>query len=90
MNLNWNFIKIKIDMTKFTHNDIVTAIEGNSPELRPGQKAWIVSVRVNNERPDRFVEQYGDGAVHLIEFEDGEAVQAHELQLKLIEKCPDN
>lgn len=77
-------------MTKFTYNDIVTAVEGSELELRPGEKGWICGVYEKAERAKRFIDKYGSGAVYLMEFEDGEAVQAHESQLKLIDKYTEN
>ena len=69
-------------MTKFTYNDIVTVIKNSALELRPGEKAWVVSVLSGNKRPKHLIDEFPNGYTHTIEFEDGSAKEVHESQLE--------
>ena len=73
-------------MTKFDYDNIVTAIKGSDPKLRPGEKGWVCGIYEIKTCSDEFKNKYCDGNVYLIEFEDGDAVKVHESQLILIDR----
>ncbi len=52
-----------------------------TPEMRPGEKAWIVGVF--ESQPGKYFEKFPEGVVYTIEFEDGTSTEAHETDLEL-------
>ncbi len=71
-------------MTKFTYDDIVKVIAGDSKKLGTGERAWIVGVF--EVHPDgRHFDQFLSGVVHSIEFGDGSSLEVHESDLELDE-----
>ncbi len=70
-------------MTKFTYDDVVKAIANAPSELRPGERAWVVGVF--EDRPGKYFESFPPGTVYTIEFEDGSAIEIHEVMLELAE-----
>jgi hypothetical protein len=61
------------DSTKFTWNDPVRiridAAEG--PNVRPGAFGWVVGMSRQEERSGYFLEEFPEGAVYTVEYEDG-------------------
>jgi hypothetical protein len=69
----------QVPAPKFDYDDIVKVVEDAPESLRPGQKAWIVGVFV--DRPGKYFEQFPEGTVYSIEYEDGSCVEVHEAYL---------
>jgi hypothetical protein len=67
----------------FTYNDIVNVRLSANPTLRPGAKAWIVSVF--ETRPGPYFDRFPQGYVYTIEFDDGESLEVHEDDLQMRE-----
>jgi hypothetical protein len=77
-------------MAKFTYNDIVRTkatitawydIPGfRKPGPRVGERGWVFAVSESQDR-----EPFPAGTIYGIEFEDGDALEAHEDDLELVE-----
>jgi hypothetical protein len=65
---------------KFNYDDVVQVRSDASSELRPGAKAWIVSVF--ETRPGPYFNKFPEGVVYTIEFEDGSSLEIHEQDLE--------
>lgn len=64
----------------FTYDDIVRVSNSAGKYLRPGSKAWVIGVFL--DRPaGRYFENFPDGVIYTIEYEDGQAADVHESQL---------
>ena len=73
-------------MAKFQYNDIVRTGPDLSINLRPDERAWIVSVSEEGERSGYFLDKYPLGVVYTIEFEDGSSIEIEE---SMIDKDPE-
>jgi hypothetical protein len=81
-------------MTKYTWNDIVRVkpdvkhwwdYPGNRRTgPRIGDRAWVISVELDPSSHKKA--HCPDGVVYGIEWEDGDTIQIHELDLELIER----
>jgi hypothetical protein len=65
---------------KFNYDDMVKVRSEARPELRPCAIAWIVGVF--ETRPGSYFDKFPDGVIYTIEFEDGSAVEVHELDIE--------
>ena len=65
---------------KFDYDDVVVLRRGASPDLRPGEKAWVVGVF--DTRPGPYFDKFPAGVVYTIEFEDGVSIEVHESDLE--------
>jgi hypothetical protein len=65
---------------KFNYDDTVKVRPDVSSELRPGATAWVVGVF--ETRPGSYFDKFPDGVIYTIEFEDGSAVEVHELDIE--------
>ena len=72
-------------MTKYNYGDIVKLLDGDLSRI--GHIAWIVGVF--KFRVGTFFDKFPEGTVYSIEFEDGDSVEVHELQLEMVDKTPD-
>jgi hypothetical protein len=68
-------------MPKFDYDDIVTAIETAPASTRPGSKAWVVGV-LENPRGE-LLNDFPEGVVYVVEFEDGNSTEINESHLEL-------
>jgi len=75
-------------MTKFTWGDLVQVIEGASAALRPGSFASIVGV--SEDRQGAYFDRFPPGVIYTIEYGDGESVDIHEDELRLIEAADES
>ena len=73
-------------MPRFTYSDLVTAIEGAQPALRPGEPASVIAVIEEKDRKGSYLSAFPPGVIYSIEFEDGSAIDIHESQLRSAEK----
>jgi hypothetical protein len=69
----------------FTYSDIVLVKTDAPPEMRPGQKAWIIGITTDHQRSGSHFDQFPAGIIYLVEFEGGEASDIHESLLKPLE-----
>jgi hypothetical protein len=67
---------------KFNYDDIVRVKANARAELRPGERAWIVSVFEQRPKGSYF-DRFPEGVVYSIEFEDGSSTEVHEDELEL-------
>jgi hypothetical protein len=65
---------------KFNYDDMVKVRPEVSPELRPCAIAWVVGVF--ETRAGSYFDKFPDGIIYTIEFEDGSAVEVHELDIE--------
>jgi hypothetical protein len=66
-------------MSKFDYGDVVRVVGDAPAHLGPGQKAWIVGVF--GDRPGKYFDQFPEGIVYSIEYEDGSSLEVHEKYL---------
>jgi hypothetical protein len=62
----------------FTYDDIVRVRADAPPEMRPGAQAWVIGIATAQERRGSHFKGFPAGTVHLVEFEDGQAIDIHE------------
>lgn len=65
---------------RFNYDDVVRVRLGASPDLRPGERAWVVGVF--ETRPGKYFNKFPEGIVYTIEFEDGVSIEVHESDLE--------
>jgi hypothetical protein len=68
-------------MAKFDYNDVVRVVSHGDEKFRPGATAWVVAV-FEKKPPGQHFASFPDGAVYMIEFEDGEAIDIPEAMLE--------
>lgn len=68
-------------MALYTWNDTVRVIATALAKARPGELASVVNIHERETRQGAYFDQFPDGAVYTIEFEDGSSVEVHESQL---------
>ena len=66
-------------MTKFRYNDLVKVIDGLEASFRPAEKGVIVAII--SDRTRWPLGEFPPGVVYSVEFEDGVAIDLHELWL---------
>lgn len=71
----------RLAMTRCNCGDLVKVRAGESADLRPGEKAWVVANF--DTRPGACFDKFPDGVVCMIEFEDGSTLEIHEDDLDL-------
>ena len=69
----------QISAPKFDYDDVVKVVKDAPESLRPDQKAWIVGIFV--DRSGKYFEQFPEGTVYSIEYEDGSSTEVHEAHL---------
>jgi hypothetical protein len=65
-------------MAKFTWGDSVLITEGAPANARPGSPAEIVGISEKHERHGSYLQDFPDGVVYTVEFEDGDDALVHE------------
>lgn len=61
-----------------TYGDSVAVATTAPEQLRPGAKGSICGVILPADRRGAHVDQFPEGTIYLVEFEDGEAIEIHE------------
>ena len=64
----------------FQYDDIIRVTADAPKEARPGEIGWIVGIY--DDRSRFPLEEFEEGTVYLIEFEDGQDALVHERHLK--------
>lgn len=75
-------------MTQFNYDDVVRVSLSAPNEFRPGSKAWVIGITLNQDRHGIHFNQFTKGVIYLIEYENGEAIDIHESYLELFENSP--
>jgi hypothetical protein len=70
-----------MDEPKFTYDDIVIAARGARPEVRPGERAWVVGVIDDRATANLYYHLLPVEVLYMIQFEDGTQVRASESEL---------
>lgn len=65
-------------MALFNFNDTVRVKASAPAELRPAALASVVMIHEGRGRVGEYFEQFPDGVIYTVEFEDGHAVDLHE------------
>lgn len=73
-------------MTRFTWGDRLRVRADAPVDLRPRSTAWVVGVFAPGDRRGQHFEQFPDGVVYNIEYEDGSCVDVHEASLEPIDE----
>lgn len=68
--------------SKFTYGDIVKIKLTSLKRSREGAQAWIVGVFDTEEMKGGYFDQFDQGIVYTIEFEDGSSIEIHEKELE--------
>lgn len=67
-----------------TYGDSVAVATTAPEQLRPGATGAICGVTLQAERRGAHLDQFPEGTIYLVEFEDGEAMDIHEGWLLLL------
>lgn len=67
-----------------TYGDAVIVKADAAECFRPGAKASVIGITPSEERRGAHFDQFPDGVVYLVEFEDGEALDVHGAWLDVI------
>lgn len=65
-------------MAKFAWGDSVLVAEDAAVIARPGSPAEIVGISEKQERHGSYLQNFPDGVVYSVEFEDGGDAEVHE------------
>ena len=66
-------------MGKFTYDDIVIVRDSALAEQRPGARAWVIAVFDGRKsRPGKHFDNFPEGVVYTVEFDDGATAEVHE------------
>ncbi|MBB4768918.1 MULTISPECIES: hypothetical protein [Xanthomonas] len=71
-------------MPKFNYDDRVRVISGAGASARQGANGWVVGVFESRPAGEYF-QAFPEGVVYSIEFEDGQALEIHEVDLEALE-----
>jgi len=71
-------------MAKFTWGDSVLIAEDAPANARPGSPAGIVGISEKHNRHGSYLQDFPDGVVYTVEFEDGEDAEVHEDHIVLL------
>lgn len=68
------------ESNQLDHGDIVKVLPNAPEECRPGARAWVVDVFAGEDcyRWRRYFDQFPQGVVCTMEFEDGSSLEIHE------------
>lgn len=66
------------------YDDLVMIRVDAAERFRPGAKGWIIGITPPEERRGAHFEQFPEGVVYLVEFEDGEALELHDSWLDVV------
>jgi len=67
-----------------TYDDTVMVKPDAAERFRPGVKGSVVGITPPEERRGAHFEQFPEGVVYLVEFEDGEALDVHGSWLEIV------
>lgn len=67
-----------------TYNDTVIVKPDAPAGFRPGAKAAVIGITLPGERRGAHFEQFPEGVIYLVEFEDGEALDVHGSWLEIV------
>jgi hypothetical protein len=66
----------------FTFDDIVRIKADAPPEMRPGERAWVIGITPHQERRGSHFDLFPAGTVYLVEIEGGDAFEIHESMIE--------
>jgi len=69
-------------MTKFNYDDIVRVRSDALQKFRPGARAWVVGVVMEDKRIGSHYEKFLPGTIYTIEFEDGDSIDVEETSIE--------
>lgn len=67
-----------------TYDDTVMVKPDAAERFRPGATGSVIGITSPEERRGTHFEQFPEGVVYLVEFEDGEALDVHASWLEIV------